>query len=111
MTNKDANKTLFADGAPARVRLSFMSNYNLTKANRHGTITRRAFNDIYIMEVAGRTIYIPNNQFRVDPPWAIGDKDFIIPDIVLFINGIPIVVVDVRGPLIRVLVGWSSQGR
>lgn len=36
------------------------------------------------------------NQFRVDPPWAIGDKDFIIPDLVLFVNGIPLVVVECK---------------
>jgi type I restriction enzyme R subunit len=38
------------------------------------------------------------NQFRIDTPGCV--KDFIIPDIVLFVNGIPLVVVECkkRGP-------------
>lgn len=38
------------------------------------------------------------NQFRVDPPWAVGNKDFIIPDLVLFVNGIPLVVIECKSP-------------
>ena len=45
-----------------------------------------------------RNDFLVINQFRVDPPWAIGDKDFIIPDIVLFVNGIPLVVVECKSP-------------
>jgi type I restriction enzyme R subunit len=42
--------------------------------------------------------FIAINQFRVDPPWSTGDRGFIIPDIVLFINGIPIVVIECKHP-------------
>jgi type I restriction enzyme R subunit len=38
------------------------------------------------------------NQFRVDPPWSTGGRDFCIPDIVLFVNGIPLVVVECKSP-------------
>ena len=40
------------------------------------------------------------NQFRVDPPGAIGDHGFIVPDIVLFVNGIPLVVVEAKSPAV-----------
>ena len=40
------------------------------------------------------------NQFRVDPPGAIGDKGFIVPDIVLFVNGIPLVVIEAKSPVV-----------
>jgi type I restriction enzyme R subunit len=36
------------------------------------------------------------NQFRVDPPWATSGRDYIVPDIVLFVNGIPLVVVECK---------------
>lgn len=45
-----------------------------------------------------RNDFLAINQFRVDPPWAVGDKDFIIPDIVLFVNGIPLVVIECKSP-------------
>ena len=38
------------------------------------------------------------NQFRVDPPWSSGDRGFIIPDIVLLVNGIPLVVIECKSP-------------
>lgn len=38
------------------------------------------------------------NQFRVDPPWSTGGRDYCIPDIVLFVNGIPLVVVECKSP-------------
>ncbi|GEA15377.1 type I restriction enzyme [Moorella sp. E308F] len=38
------------------------------------------------------------NQFRVDPPWVVGNKGFIVPDLVLFVNGIPLVVVECKNP-------------
>lgn len=38
------------------------------------------------------------NQFRVDSPRTVGDKDFIVPDIVLFVNGIPLVVIECKSP-------------
>jgi type I restriction enzyme R subunit len=45
-----------------------------------------------------RNDFLVINQFRVDPPWAVGDKDFIIPDTVLFINGIPLIVIECKSP-------------
>lgn len=44
--------------------------------------------------------FLAINQFRVDPTWAVGDKDFIIPDLVLFVNGIPLVVIECKSPKI-----------
>jgi type I restriction enzyme R subunit len=45
-----------------------------------------------------RNDFLAINQFRVDSPWAVGDKDFIIPDLVLFVNGIPLVVIECKSP-------------
>ncbi|MCP3687470.1 MAG: hypothetical protein GY784_03565, partial [Gammaproteobacteria bacterium] len=36
--------------------------------------------------------FIAINQFRIDTPGGV--KDFIIPDVVLFVNGLPLVVID-----------------
>ncbi len=47
-----------------------------------------------------RNDFLVINQFRVDPPWASGDREFIIPDAVLFVNGIPLVVVECKSPAI-----------
>lgn len=44
-----------------------------------------------------RNDFLAINQFRVDVP---GDKTFISPDIVLFVNGIPLVVVECKSPKI-----------
>ncbi|MCK4787299.1 MAG: hypothetical protein KAV87_26305 [Desulfobacteraceae bacterium] len=44
-----------------------------------------------------RNDFLAINQFRVDVP---GGKTFIAPDIVLFVNGIPIVVVECKSPKI-----------
>ena len=44
--------------------------------------------------------FIAVNQFRVDPPGAIGDRGFIVPDIVLFVNGIPLVVIEAKSPAV-----------
>ncbi|AFZ67421.1 type I restriction endonuclease subunit R [Deinococcus peraridilitoris] len=41
------------------------------------------------------------NQFRVDPPGYAGGKGYIIPDVVLFVNGIPIAVVECKSPNVR----------
>lgn len=41
-----------------------------------------------------KNIYHAINQFRIDTPCGV--KDFIIPDIVLFINGLPVVVVECK---------------
>jgi len=38
------------------------------------------------------------NQFRVWPQWATDHRGSIIPDIVLFVNGIPLVVVEAKRP-------------
>lgn len=39
--------------------------------------------------------YLVINQFRVDPP---GRDDFSVPDLVLFVNGIPLVVIECKSP-------------
>ena len=44
--------------------------------------------------------FIAVNQFRVDPPGAIGDRGFIVPDIVLFVNGLPLVVIEAKSPAV-----------
>ena len=44
--------------------------------------------------------FLAANQFRVDPPGAIGDRGFIVPDIVLFVNGIPLVVIEAKSPAV-----------
>ena len=45
-----------------------------------------------------RNDFLAVNQFRVDPPWATGGLDYIVPDLVLFVNGIPLVVVEAKSP-------------
>jgi type I restriction enzyme R subunit len=45
-----------------------------------------------------RNDFLVVNQFRIDPPWMIGNKGFSIPDIVLFVNGIPLVVIECKSP-------------
>ena len=42
--------------------------------------------------------FLAVSQFRVDPPGATGDRGFIVPDIVLFVNGIPLVVIEAKSP-------------
>lgn len=42
--------------------------------------------------------FLAINQFRVDPPWATSNRGFIVPDIVLFVNGIPLVVIECKSP-------------
>jgi type I restriction enzyme, R subunit len=44
--------------------------------------------------------FIAINQFRVDPPGAIGDRGYIVPDIVLFVNGITLVVIEAKSPAV-----------
>ncbi|MDP9412727.1 MAG: type I restriction endonuclease [Pseudomonadota bacterium] len=44
--------------------------------------------------------FIAINQFRVDPPGAIGDRGFIVPDAVLFVNGLPLVVIEAKSPAV-----------
>ena len=38
------------------------------------------------------------NQFRLDPPGYASGKGYIIPDLVLFVNGLPLVVVECKSP-------------
>ncbi|MFD2608073.1 type I restriction endonuclease subunit R [Deinococcus taklimakanensis] len=38
------------------------------------------------------------NQYRVNPPGYNGGPGFIVPDIVLFVNGIPLVVIECKAP-------------
>jgi type I restriction enzyme R subunit len=45
-----------------------------------------------------RNDFLVVNQFRVDPPWAAANIDYIVPDLVLFVNGIPLVVVECKRP-------------
>jgi type I restriction enzyme R subunit len=45
-----------------------------------------------------RNDFLVINQFRVDPPWATGGRGYIVPDMVLFVNGIPLVVVEAKCP-------------
>lgn len=45
-----------------------------------------------------RNDFVAINQFRVDPPWVTGKKGYCVPDIVLFVNGIPLVVVECKRP-------------
>ncbi len=45
-----------------------------------------------------RNDFLVVNQFRVDPPWATGNQDYVVPDLVLFVNGIPLVVVEAKSP-------------
>jgi type I restriction enzyme R subunit len=47
-----------------------------------------------------RNDFLVISQFRVDPPWAVGDREFIVPDLVLFVNGIPLVVVEAKSPAV-----------
>lgn len=42
--------------------------------------------------------FLAINQYRVDPPWITGERGFIVPDIVLFVNGIPLVVIECKSP-------------
>ncbi|TDR32423.1 type I restriction endonuclease [Aquamicrobium defluvii] len=44
--------------------------------------------------------FVAVNQFRVDPPGAVGDRGFIVPDIVLFVNGLPLVVIEAKSPAV-----------
>ena len=45
-----------------------------------------------------RNDFLAVNQFRVDPPWHTGGGGYIIPDVVLFCNGIPLVVIECKRP-------------
>ena len=49
-------------------------------------------------EVGDENDFLSVNQFRVDPPGIVGDRGFIVPDIVLFVNGIPLVVIEAKSP-------------
>ena len=44
-----------------------------------------------------RNDFLVVNQFRVDEPGGQGHK-FIAPDLVLFVNGIPLVVIEAKSP-------------
>lgn len=48
-----------------------------------------------------RNDFLVINQFRVDPPWAAPGQGYIVPDLVLFVNGIPLVVVEAKSPTIE----------
>ena len=69
------------------------------------------------LERPERNDFLAINQFRVDPPWATGGTGYIIPDLVLFVNGIPLIVVegkrpDLEAPLVEAvdqLLRYSNQ--
>jgi len=42
--------------------------------------------------------FLAINQFRVDPPHVVGNRGYCIPDIVCFVNGIPLVVIECKSP-------------
>jgi len=42
--------------------------------------------------------FLAVSQFRVDPPWSTGDRGYVILDIVLFVNGVPLVVIECKSP-------------
>ena len=46
-----------------------------------------------------RNEFLAINQFRVDEPGGQAHK-FVVPDIVLFVNGIPLVVIECKSPYI-----------
>ena len=46
-----------------------------------------------------RNDFLVVNQFRVDEPGGQGHK-FIAPDLVLFVNGIPLVVIEAKSPTV-----------
>jgi type I restriction enzyme, R subunit len=50
-------------------------------------------------EHPGRNDFLVINQFRVDEPGGQGHK-FIAPDLVLFVNGIPLVVIEAKSPTV-----------
>jgi type I restriction enzyme R subunit len=68
-------------------------------------------------EHPNRNDFLAINQYRVDPPWARGNRGFIVPDIVLLVNGIPLVVIECKSPnldnpiteAIRDLLQYSNQ--
>jgi type I restriction enzyme R subunit len=45
--------------------------------------------------------FLAINQYRVDPPWATSSKNHIRPDIVLLVNGIPLVVIECKSQQIE----------
>lgn len=50
-------------------------------------------------ETPGRNVFTVVNQYRVDcPPGYTRGKAFIVPDLVLLVNGIPLVVVECKSP-------------
>lgn len=59
-------------------------------------VTREAHPVVKLIDFARpeRNVYHAINQFRIDTPGCV--KNFIIPDIVLFVNGIPLVVIEAK---------------
>lgn len=49
-------------------------------------------------EHLNRNEFLVINQYRVDPPWLTTNYGYIVPDIVLFVNGIPLVVIECKSP-------------
>lgn len=80
------------------------ANYAITERLRTGTTVDgldggRNVTVRYIdFEHPERNDFLVINQFRVDPPGSTGERGFIIPDLVLFVNGIPLVVIECKSP-------------
>ena len=45
-----------------------------------------------------RNDFLVINQYRVNSAWSVGNSGFIVPDIVLLVNGIPLVVIECKSP-------------
>lgn len=52
-----------------------------------------------------RNEFLAVNQYRVDPPGSSGTSGFIVPDVVLFVNGLPLVVVEAKSPSVTDALG------
>ena len=59
-------------------------------------LTGEQYPDVYLIDFhhPERNHFLAINQFRIDTPGGV--KDFIIPDIVLFVNGIPLAVIECK---------------
>lgn len=69
-------------------------NQSITELLQQGTTAQGADGkDVTVhyvdFEYIDKNNFLCMNQFRVDPPWSTGNKGFCVPDIVLFVNGIP----------------------
>ena len=113
--NRDENDQPWLDDRRISIAVSELDRpgaVNLLEANEHvyhllrlgvtvpGDPARHGDRDVTVQYIdydhPERNDFLIINQFRVDPPWAVGEKDYSIPDIVLFVNGIPLVVIECK---------------